>query len=94
MSSINSENINDIILVRDVLLQGVLKYNRTVSKSEVRFGQRGQYAHIAFSNKSGLDRNTVDDVQSWASEELGRRVYVDPQYIPNCAAVFRIKVRS
>ena len=90
----NSENINDIILVRDVLLQGVLKHNKSVSKSEVRYGVRGDYGVFTFSKASGLSTNSVDDVQAFVAEELGRKVYVDPQYVAGVAATFRVKLRS
>lgn len=90
----NSEEITDLILVRDVLLEGVLKFNKFVSKSETRYGVRGSYGVFAFSSKSGLSSNTLDDVQAYASETLGRKVYCDPDYVAGVAGVFRVKLTN
>ena len=91
----NSENITAIIAVRDVLLQGALKYNKKgILKSQIDYGVRGDYAVISFGRASGLDPNTADDVQAFAAEELGRKCYCDPQYIPAVAAVFRVNIKG
>lgn len=90
----NSETITDLIVIRDVLLGAVLKYNKTVSKSETRYAVRGDYGVFAFSSKSGLSSNTLDDVQAYAAEELGRKVYCDPDYVAGVAGVFRVKLNK
>ena len=89
----NSENIENVIIIRDVLLGAVLKYNKTVSKSNIRYGVRGDYAVISFGRDSGLKSHTIDDVQVYAAEELGRKVYVDPQYVAGVVATFRTKIK-
>ena len=89
----NSSNIEQVIIVRDVLLGAVLKYNKTVSKSNIRYGVRGDYAVISFGRDSGLRSHTVDDVQVYVAEELGRKVYVDPQYVAGVGATFRTKIQ-
>ena len=91
----NSENITAIIAVRDVLLQGALKYNKKgILKHQIDYGVRGDYAVISFGRASGLDPNTSDDVQAFAAEELGRKCYCDPQYIPAVAADFRVNIKG
>ena len=91
----NSETIGGVILVRDILLQAAMKFNRKgILKSQIDYGVRGDYAVISFGRASGLDPNTSDDIQAFVAEELGRKCYCDPQYIPAVAAVFRVNIKG
>lgn len=86
------DTIEEIIAIRDVLIDSVRKFNKSVKKSELAYAVRGDYAVFAFSNDSGLKTNTLDDVQANAAETIGRKVYCDPDFVAGIAGVFRVKL--
>ena len=91
----NSENISELVEIRDVLLQAALKHNRRgILKHQIDIGQRGDYAVYTFRRASGLQPQTTDDVQATAAEELGRKVYQDPDYVAGVVATYRVKLET
>ncbi len=84
--------IEEIIAIRDNLINAALKFNRSIKKSELVYAVRGEHVVFAFSSRSGLKTNTLDDVQAFLSEKLGRKVYCDPDYVAGLAGVFRVRV--
>lgn len=86
------DTIEEIIAIRDNLIEAVLRFNKRVSKSELVYAVRGEHAVYAFSSSSGLKTNTLDDVQACLAEKIGRKVYCDPDYVAGIAGVFRVKL--
>lgn len=85
-------SIEEIIAIRDNLLDAVRKFNKSVKKSELAYAVRGDYAVYAFSSDSGLKTNSLDDVQAYVAEKIGRKVYCDPDYVAGIAGVFRVRL--
>lgn len=88
----NESNIGEIITLRDHFFKAVLTHCKKLSKSEVAYCLRGDYLYIAFSSKSGLDRNKIDDIQVSVAESTGRQCFCDPHSQLGIAAVYRVIV--
>lgn len=88
----NENNIGEILKLRDHFFHAVLTHCKKLSKSEVAYHLRGEFLYIAFSNKSGVDRNKADDIQVAVAESTGRKVYCDPHETAGIAAVYRVAV--
>lgn len=88
----NENNIGEILKLRDHFFKSVLTHCKKLSKSEVAYCLRGDYLYIAFSSKSGLDRNKIDDIQVSVAESTGRQCFCDPHSQLGIAAVYRVKV--
>jgi hypothetical protein len=88
----NANNIGEVLKLRDHFFKSVLTHCKKLSKSEVAYHLRGEYLYIAFSTKSGIDRNKADDIQVAVAESTGRKVYCDPHETAGVAAVYRVKV--
>jgi hypothetical protein len=88
----NESNIGEVITLRDHFFKAVLTHCRKLSKSEVAYHLRGEYLYIAFSAKSGVDRNKADDIQVSVAKSTGRKIYCDPHETAGIAAVYRVIV--
>jgi len=88
----NETNIGEVLTLRDHFFHAVLTHCKKLSKSEVAYHLRGEYLYIAFSTKSGIDRNKVDDIQVAVAESTGRKIYCDPHETAGVAAVYRVLV--